>query len=310
MSAARSHFCKRIVSIRSSILEFNLQDIPAIGAESIARNDSARVLRNGLVIQCFNTFEDFVRDRIAELLEEIQSSGVAFSTLPTGLQKAATMDVLRAIGFQEKLTSVENRMAFIQEHCRKVSSTNGEDFMLSEISFFHSASNVSKENIKGVLDAFAVQKPWQQMLSLCSRIGVSAMPMENVFKNFSQRRHSAAHRSTTAISEVDLSQSVQDAFALAIGLDALLVCATREIQRGAESATERSYLVPDSTSIPLRFIKFRDGRFGEMREGSRQFYRTSPDCDGLLVGALDRTSRENGVLVIFDSSGALAEWRM
>jgi hypothetical protein len=289
--------------------EFSLHDLPAI-TSNLARNDSARIIRNGLVVQCFNTFEDFVRERCAEILNHIETSSVSFGDLPSGLQNAVTIESLKAIGFQIKIQDPSNRINFVQNHCEKISSTKRVTFSLSEIAFFHSAANVTKEDIKSTMSSFMIENPWEQIRDLCSRIGLSAMAAETVFQDFAQRRHRAAHRANTSISEVDLSQSLLDASGLAIGFDVLLSMASNLVVKMKSPLLPKQYVLPLATAIPLRFIKYNGNKYIEIKEAGRRSVSSDTTALSLIPGAVQRTKKENGVLVIFDSGGKMAEWKL
>lgn len=122
MSVARTTFCNRIATIREAINTFNLRDRPLIPANA-THNNSARIIRNGLAVQCFNIFEDFIKARTAEVLAAISSSGVVFSNLPENLQWAATVETVKAIDFQMKFRDTNDRIRYAQDYSGKIFST-------------------------------------------------------------------------------------------------------------------------------------------------------------------------------------------
>jgi len=308
MSNARSQFCQRLSSIRSAMVDFALHDLPAIPT-NLARNESARIIRNGLVVQCFNTFEDFLRERISEILNIIENSGLAFSDLPADLRKAATSESLKAIIFQLKIQDPADKVSFAQDHCEKIGSTKNTPFCLSDFSFFRANSNVTKEELRSALSSFNIDKPWDQIWNFCSRIGLSAMAAETVFQDFSQRRHRAAHRANTSISEVDLTQSLSDATALSMGFDVLVTKAANDIMNSQLSPNPTKFSSIGS-GIPLRFIKFRNGKYIEIREGSLRSRKSDPFPSNLIPNAFQRAQNEKGILVIYDNSGRVVEWKI
>jgi hypothetical protein len=306
MSAARSKFCQRLSSIRTAMVDFALHDFPAT-PQNLARNESARIIRNGLVVQCFNTFEDFLRERIAEILNLIESSNLAFLHLPNDLRKAATLESLKAIIFQLKLQDAASRIGFVQDHCEKIGSTKNAPFSLSEFSFFHANSNVTKDDLRSALSAFMIDKPWDQIRNLCSRLGLSAMAAETVFLNFSQRRHNAAHRANTSTSEVDLTQSLLDATGLSLGFDVLVTKAANYICNSQVGLNTNQFILIGS-SIPIRSIKFKSGKFMEIKEGASRSAKSDVRASTLIPRALQRAQNENGVLVVYDELGRVVEW--
>lgn len=307
MSVARNTFCDRIGKIRRAVGEFQLGDLPAI-AGNLGRNDSARIIRSGLVVQCFNIFEDFVKARIAEVLHEISSSGVAFKHLPENLQWATTVEAVRAIESQLKLQDSADRIRYAQDYSEKLASTKLAQMKLAEISFFHTNSNISREQFRDALSSFAIDKPWQQTSGLASRVGISGMPAEEVFSSFAERRHRAAHKASYSISESDLMQSFLDASGLALGFDVLISKSTKSLCCLKTAHSIKKPIISDHATIPLRFIKFLNGRYNEVRENGRRAIRSNLTILTLVPAATLRSVKENGVLVIYDTKGMLESW--
>ena len=307
MSTARTTFCARIATIRGAIQNFNLRDLPPTPS-NLLHNASARIIRNGLAVQCFNIFEDFIRGRTAEILATISNSGLPFRHLPEDLQWAATVDAIKALDFQLKLRDANDRVRYAQDYSEKISSTKLSPMTLAEITFFHSSSNVGKEQFRDALAAFAVASPWTQCSGLCSRVGVSGMPADTVFQSFAQRRHHAAHNPNASISEIDLNQSLLDATGLAMCFDILVSIATTTICKLRAPHVAAAPAIVSQTVIPLRFIKFANGRYCESKDGGSRNVRTNVNQAALVPDAIKRSSRENGALVIFDDAGLPARW--
>lgn len=305
MSAARSTFCNRIATIRSAIDDFRLQDLPATPA-NLAHNRSARVIRNGLAVQAFNTFEDFTRGRMREVLSQISASSPAFCHLPDAFQKAATVDIMAAVQFQLKLQEPANRIAFTQTSCGDVFSTSTGAISIPALGFFHSSSNITKDQFRDALVAFGVDQPWTQISGLCSRIGVSGIPAQDLFIDLANRRHTAAHDPNASVSELDLSQSLRDAVSLGSCFDILLThCSAR---LSSLLAKPTSPILGGHGSLPIRFIKHAGGRYGEIKELGSKFFRTATDYATLIPAASARAAREGAILAIFDDRSHLVQW--
>lgn len=309
MSAARLIFCERISTIRGAIIDFNLRDLPPIPTNS-SHNNSARVIRNGLAVQCFNIFEDFVKARVEEILAGIATSGVLFNHLPMDLQWAATVGSVKAIEQQLKIREKAVKIRYVQDVSEKISSTKTTAFFLTEIAFFHAASNISKDHFKDALNSFGVDKPWLQISGLCSRLGISGLPAETVFESFAQRRHSAAHKASTSVSETDLTQSVLDAVGLAICFDVLITKAAKIIGSLNSSSRPNAALISNQAAIPLRIIKYFGSSFSERKEGTSSNVQTSVISSALIPNATNRANAENGFLVVYDKLGHPDFWNV
>lgn len=307
MSVARRNVYERLSATRRAINDFSLQDLPLLPA-NISYNNSVRIIRNGLAVQCFNILEDFARARTAEILSEISSSAVQFQYLPEALQRAATNDVVGALGFQTRLLEKSQRISYAQMYGAKIASTNTVTMQLAEIAFFHASSNISKENFRDALAAFSIETPWDQITGLCSRSGLSALPANTVFESLAQRRHWAAHNASAAVSEGDLLQSITDAFGLAIGFDILLSKASKSLVNLISVPPSNYKSITSHLNIPLRFIKPITTGFAEVREGATRNTRRNVDHTALLRAASIRALRENGALVVFDAGNNVLEW--
>lgn len=307
MSTARTTFRSRIATIRSAIDDFLLQDLPATPA-NLARNRSAKVIRNGLAVQTFNIFEDFVRGRTKEVLAEISATSPAFTHLPDALQKATTVEIMRAVQFQLRLQDKSSHISFTQGTCGEVFSTSTGAIGLPSLAFFHATSNISKDQFRDALAAFGVDSPWFQVSGLCSRLGTSGVPAQDLFTNFANRRHTAAHDPNASVSELDLKQSLRDAVSLGGCFDILLSHCSKSLCSLLAKPT--TPLLGNHNSIPIRFIKFSGGRYGEIRENGTKFFRTAPDYTALVPNATIRAATEKAVLAVFDNTGHFIQWSL
>lgn len=307
MSVARTNFSERIASIRGAISNFNLRDLPPIPANTL-HNASARIIRNGLAVQCFNIFEDFVKARMEELLTAISASGVSFTHLPFKFQQAATVEAIKAIEFQLKLRDKADRIQYAQDHSRKIHSTMLPAIQLSEASFFHAAPNISKEQFSSAMTALSIEKPWEQISGLCSKLGISGIPAETVFESLAQRRHRAAHNANASISETDLNQSLMDAAGLGLCFDILLSKVSTLLCALTSSIPTNKQLLTNNFPIHIRVVKWDGIRFYERQLGSKTNFRTNFDAAALIPDASVRSLRKNGVLVVFDANGNPINW--
>lgn len=309
MSVARKAVCEGLNQIRTAIDDFDLRD-KALLPDNRSHNASVRIIRNGLAVQCFNILEDFIKARTAEVLRDLSASHVAFTHLPEKLQLAATVDAVKAIAYQFRLRDKTTRIDYAQQYTAKIASTAMGAVELPEVAFFHSNSNIGKDQYRDALAAFAIDNPWNQVTGLCSRIGIAGMPSEKIFTSFAQRRHLAAHNANTAVSESDLLQSIIDAIGLTLAFDVLMTKAAAILIYLAAPPPSNYCTLSDHTAIPIRFLRANGNRFVEQKEGAKRATKIGTDIVQLRAAALSRTRQENGVLVEFDVSGRLCEWSM
>lgn len=307
MSQARATFWQRVGAIRTAIADFSLIDLPLLPS-NVSRNASVRVIRSGLAVQCFNILEDFVKSRTAEALSSVSNSGVQFGWLPEALQEAATLGAVRAIGVQAKRRPRTDRVLYAQTYGARIASTQTGTMQLADIGFFHTGSTIGADEVRDALAAFGVRSPWNQLSGLLSRIGLSALPAENVFSTLARRRHAAAHDPNTTVSENDLAQSTVDATGVGLGFDLLLSRATMSLSQLGAPVTNHSPLVSDHKNIPLRFIRARGGRYCEIKEAGRRSVALHDDWQGLLPAAKARAAANAEALVVLDRMTPAVSW--
>lgn len=311
MISSRSIIIERLSAIRRAVTQFGLQDKP-LGATNLTHNATVRIIRNGLAVQCFNMFEGFIKVRTKEALLDISNSAVVFRFLPSKLQHAATVDAIRAIDYQLRTREKDEKVSYAQQLSASVASTSGLPMRLPDIAFFHSSANISRDQYRDALFAFGVDVPWTQVSGLSSRLGLSAFPAENVFTALAQRRHSAAHDPSAAVSESDLLQSVADAYGLAICFDILMSKAVAALVNLTALPPASFRSVKDHRQIPLRFLRPAGlgSAYAEVREGSRRSTRKASSMAVLLDDALIRTRREGGILVAYNDGGFVEDWHV
>ncbi|NUF85750.1 hypothetical protein, partial [Acinetobacter seifertii] len=122
ISTARTEYFERINSIISSferqqIYNNFLNELSPI--ESL-HNNQARLLRNGLSISNFCFFEDFIKSRLGECLQELPNIFSDFESLPEALQQVLTINALESIQKRgetiKRSKSTPDAIKFIQEH--------------------------------------------------------------------------------------------------------------------------------------------------------------------------------------------------
>ncbi len=307
MPSAKMDFIERIRCLNISIQSEATQNK---GLAEVEHNSIARMLRNGLAVVGFATLEDFIKKRSSEALEELSCCSIPFDDLPKKLQYAATFEVLSALSHQlnlipkDPITGYSDKIDYIQEQALKVSSTATANYTLSNHTFAHSTSNVNKKVIGDVLKSFQIADPWREMTTICGHLGLGTYSLAQQYENAAKRRHKAAHVASADTPSTDITQFVKDAFAIAIGFDALL---SKSIQKYRENLAVHATPLTAS-SIKVRTIKFHDSKWKEYSNLSTRAYRTSPSVTALNVDAKRRSNSAKQLYVEFDENGVINNW--
>lgn len=305
MPTARQSFIERIDHLRKSLSVDTLNDQVAT---NIVHNNIAKLLRNGLAVVGFVAIEDFIKKRTGEILSEIGTTTVPFSSLPLLLKYSVTVDVLQALSrIVKNEQTPEDEIAFVQTEASKISSTSSAAYDLTEYAFGYKYSNINDGEVKNILKAFSINDGWGNMTAISSRIGLTALPLNNSFKNAAIRRHKAAHvaHSNTPIN--DLSQYVSEAYGIAIAFDSLITKALTHIRRHNANYLAGNLII-DQSFIRLSFIKYENGTWKYKRENNNRSIKNDNDKATLIAWVIIRAQANEETLVIYDETNNITDW--
>lgn len=305
MPTAKTDFIERIRCLDASI---EIDSVQNRALTERQHNSIARMLRNGLAVVSFASLEDFIKKRSSEAMTEVSRCTISFTELPEKLQRAATYEVLSALTYQLNLLDREDRASYIQEHALKIASTATPNFELSNHTFGHSQANVSNTVIGEILKCFNVEDPWRQMSQMASDLGLtSGLPLSEIFKSASIRRHKAAHVAGTDTPPTDIKQFVKEAFAIAITFDALLSKAIQKLIENDNNFVRNSVKL-NADNIEFRTIRFIDGKWKEYKGDNARAFRASDDLEALSREARRRALAAKELIVEFDQCGLVSFW--
>lgn len=307
MSSAKADFIERMRCLNISVQsEATLNK----GLADVLHNSVARMLRNGLAVVGFAALEDFIKKRTAEAMDEVSRCSIPFDELPPKLRYASTFEILSALNHQlslipkDEITGYADKIDYIQNQALKISSTSTANYTLSNHTFAHSMSNVSKQVIGDILKSFQIADPWTQMTIICGHLGLGTHALVQQYESASKRRHKAAHVASADTPSNDISQFVKDAFAIAISFDALL---SKSIQKYRENISTHVADIT-ATSINIRTIRYHNSTWKEYNNLNTRAHRRSDDLASLITDAKRRSSSAKQLYVEFDENSVIKNW--
>lgn len=302
MASAKQDFIVRLRTLHISIN--NTEALHSRALTETSHNEIARMLRNGLAVVGFAALEDFIKKRSSEVMDDVGRSAVPFNKLPEKLQIAATYDAISALSYQLSIRDKSEKIEYIQEHALKISSTATSNYEITKHAFGYNQANINAETIKQILLSFNVLDPWNQITIIASRLGLTALPLQESYKNAASRRHRAAHIANTDTPQGDIAQFVKEAFAIAIGFDVMLSKALGCINTHDTGFLSGSKKLK-ADEVVFRFVKHVDGRWKEFAEGRARANRVSNDLAALSVEVKSRAVASSQNYVEFDESGLI-----
>lgn len=276
---------------------------------------ASKLLRNGLAVVGFTVLEDFVKKRFSRAFEEIAQTRIMFEELPEKIQKAVTYEAVVSINHQLGLRRHwphAEKLSFIQGEASKIASTsNGRDFDLTGYAFGFGKSNVSESDIKEALTCFHVLQPWEAMTSISQVLGMTTLPLNNSYKNASERRHHAAHVAHADTPYTDLENYVNEALSIAVAIDVVLSGCIKRIASIDEKylSGEKKYKLVFH-DFPFYFVKYERNKWKVF--SSKNLNRakvTGVNELQVFDKAIQLAARDKLPVIFFDANGSLCRWQ-
>lgn len=304
MPSAKSLFLERISSLEQSV---NIEAVTNKSLTDKEHNNIARMLRNGLAVVGFAALEDFIKSRTSEVLSEVGQTSVPFQNLPEKLRYATTYEAISALSYQLSIRPKSDRVTYIQEQALKLASTASTAYELMPHAFGYDQANLQEDTVKSILKSFLVDDPWGEMTQLASRLGLVALPLAETFKSAALRRHRAAHVAHADTPQTDIIQFIKEAFAIAVGFDALLTKALSRLRMHDVNYLNGRNSIKAS-SISIRTVKQVQGQWKEYVEGRSTAVKVENDLSVLILQSKRRAISSENLLVQLASNGEIELW--
>ncbi|MER6569753.1 HEPN domain-containing protein [Streptomyces sp. NPDC001093] len=273
--------------------------------------DPSRLMRNGLAVVAYSSFEDFFASRTGEVLDAFDATRVSFDQLPEKLKEAATVGAVRALGFRMNFEpDASTKRAYVQRHTALITTTGTSGYKFSPLSFMPSSSNLSDEDIERCLKALLVEGPWVELEKITSRIGYGVVGLRQRLKQLAAQRHEAAHAAHADISVADLRQFPHDLLAIAAAFDAVFSRAVDEILSRGPLSNSQAKISAIADSLDLSFIDYDGKIYSERSEGKDRARKRYDSLEGAWRGAIGRSASGKSLLVYRDGQQRPLDWRM
>ncbi|MGH8108297.1 MAG: HEPN domain-containing protein [Arenimonas sp.] len=302
--SARTELLDRLAHLSSAA---NLPQLIDVGIVASEHNGRANLLRKGLAIVAFNILEDFIQNKVAEALDFVASTPVAFSSLTQDLREASTMQALAAVLFRAKLEKKDGRdwMKLVQEEALKIHSTKNPTFALSRYSLVSSSSNVGDKEINELLSCFGIRGGWTTLKTVSDSIGGGLPDLNQSYKNAAERRHSSAHTAGFQYSHTWLANLQAEILAIAASLDIALTCRCRQIAATPSVSIDSHAL---TVGLKYRFLEETGSTFRETITIGGKSRKNWPSIQTAIAGIQPLLARRSEFLIVLDSGKRVSNW--
>lgn len=191
--------------------------------------DAASMLRRGLAVISFASFERFLSNRIEELVADYNSASVrAHHEVPAKLLERTRSNAIEVVSRKTQRDIPQDEIdGLIASLGKTLLSTTEEIFHLSSTSLSWAGSNIGSEDLKSICEALGCKNPMGQLDAILKQVsnGQIAAGARELFRNFSERRHLSAHDSSHTVTILESRTLYQDVLYLGLAMDMLLTAA-------------------------------------------------------------------------------------
>lgn len=217
MSAARSQFIQSLQGLSAAA---SLDAITS-GSTTTVVNPGVSILRRGILIAALIALETFIRDRTAELIDDLGQWPAKFEDLPQSFRDAALLDSLSHL--QRYATMLkrqnENYELEITSEIKRMSSNIGPSFQFTKFIAGDYTGNISDRSLKALLGIFQIKDCWAKFRTFSSEIGLGFPSVDEVMKEVVKKRHRSAHAAAFIPSATDITGLEGKLFCLGICFD-------------------------------------------------------------------------------------------
>lgn len=272
-------------------------------------SERAKQLRNGLCVMAFSALEDFVRERVALVLDQIAPAALPFSLLPASLQTAATLTAIKSLAYQAQYFEEHQRLPALVREFKKLATALDNHYSISRYAFAYSGSNVHSSEIAVLLEAFNVEKPWETIFRTAQRLQI-ALPnnSKQEFEQLAQVRHNAAHQQAFNIPNIDLKARIDSAISIGISFDIVLSCAVKKLNGSMARFRSLQALKANEIEVYSLSSQAKNGWFHLRKEGQVKPVRRDRDFQAIRAAGMERLRSSIGVFVVQDASGKPQAW--
>jgi len=301
--------------VRTNNLSSTLVDLPTSSVLtskaplSDPHNVKAKMLRNGLAITSFVILEDFLKNRLGEITENIKNRSIAFSSFYDDLKAASTIDALDSISYRANnlKRSGEDWITFIQQETKRIASSSGIRYKLSKYSIGWNKANVATEDIPKWLRIYRIKGGWNTIQKITRKAEVTLVSPETIFRSAVSRRHSAAHDPSSESLLPDLIQFTKDSKAIALAFDILITKSLDEINKPNLQLIAGNKKI-DESDINFRFI-LKSGRYWkEYKDTTKRALKRSYDLKEAIKEAKKRSKLKDEIILIKNEANSIIDW--
>ncbi len=303
MSGARSTYIREIAALATAVSS------PNVGTASPVLSDpGAAVLRRGAAVTGQIMLESFVRQRVEEVLLDLQQWPAQYDDLPQRFRDRAILDALPNIEKYGKLLKRQqgDYVTEIVEELEKLVSIAAPNFRFTKFMAGDYTGNLSDEGLKELLSVFQVKDCWNAMHSLSVDVGFGVPSVREVVRSIVNNRHRSAHVGSFSPSASDVLELPQNLRLIGVCVDAALAASVHTSVRNWQEwvSSDFNWL----QQIELYILRSHGSRLRLTKRGSKRAIRILQKASDASASLLRRDLGKVRLVVQLGNDGRPWTW--
>lgn len=271
---------------------------------------------NGLHVTAFSALEDFLRRRAHEVVSWLGKEGVSFERLPEKLQRLILQGTVKGLCYSLSRTT-EDQVTLLQLQGLLLSNTGeaNQPFEPSEFFFGRSASNLQKDDIRQLTEAFGLGDDLTCLTDISQMVSLHHLgDLGAVFTRLSKNRHSAAHSFSTDDKCGDFKSDMNSALpALAFSVDTCLsqcAIAIKQAEKKEDQSKKPPFQGFSASSSNIRTLEFdrHTAKWNERRNGNPPKELNKGDLKKRLENFSNGTLGKDDTILLRGELGSIEGW--
>ena len=268
MSSARATYLRDIAALTEAV------SIPNVGSASkFPVEPGLAILRRGAAITGQVMLESFVRERVEEILVDLQRWPAEYNDFPKKFRHRATVEALPYIEKYARMLRNQNGEfeAEVIAEMKKMTSIKPPTYQFTKFIAGDYTGNLSDSGLQELLNVFQVKNCWNTMHSLSSDIGFGVPSVKEVLRSIVANRHRSAHVGRFSPSASDVLELPQNLRLIGICVDAALTASVRVAVNHWEKWVSDDF--DWLTELDIYFLNPHGNKFRLAEKGARRAIR-------------------------------------
>ena len=231
------------------------------------------MLRRGAAVTGQIMLEGFVRQRVEEVLLNLQQWPAQYDDLPQRFQDRAILDALPNIEKYGKMLKRQqgDYATEIVAELKKMVSIAAPNFGFTKFMAGDYTGNLSEEGLRELLSVFQVKDCWNAMHSLSVDVGFGVPSVREVLRSIVNNRHQSAHVSSFSPSATDVLELPHNLRLIGVCVDAALAASVHASIRNWQEwvSSDFNWL----QQIEVYILRSHGSRFRLTKIGSKRAIR-------------------------------------